>query len=52
MIISSNKYGGRNEWTPAFGTFFDQSAVDIDGDKVAMRQFAGKVCFVINVASY
>lgn len=32
-------------------TFFELSAVDIDGDVISMSQFAGKLLLVVNVAS-
>jgi len=33
-------------------TIFDFSANDIDGNEVPLSNFAGKVCLVVNVASY
>lgn len=37
-------------WKPEFGTLYDQSAVDIDGNQFDFNSLKGKVCLVVNVA--
>jgi len=50
-IFSKSKYAGSSEWTPEMGSFYDLSAVDIDGQQVSFDKYRGQVLLVVNVAS-
>lgn len=51
MILSSSGNTTKTAWTPAMGSFYDQSCKDLEGNDTNFSDYKGKVVLVTNVAS-